>query len=283
MQNVLEESKIESLVGKVESLPSVPAVYMELLEALKSQSTSFKTVAEILSKDVAMTAKILQMVNSAFFGFYRNINSVEHAVGILGMRMIRSLVLSVKVFQQYSNEKMAVFPIDRLMQHSVSTGALGRIIAKSHSKEAAFADDCFMAGMLHDVGKLILADKITEQYKEVKAHAAAKAIPFHEAEREKLGLTHADVGAYLMKNWGIAENIVQAIEFHHYPIESGSTAFNALTVVHAANVFEHLESKDDPEGGPAHAVNLEYLKTINMADRVDKWAEICHVLKRDER
>jgi HD-like signal output (HDOD) protein len=282
LQDAAKDARIRELVGQIDALPSVPAVYVELLEALKLSSTSFKSVADIVGRDVAMTARILQLVNSAFFGFYRNINSVEHAVGILGMRMIRSLVLSVKVFQEYSTEKMAAFPIDALMQHSVSTGALARIIAKSQSKDAVFADDCFMAGMLHDVGKLVLADKITDQYAKVRDIARDQTILFYDAESQELGVSHPEVGAYLMRAWGIADNVLEAVEYHHRPAECPNRTFGVLTVTHVANVMEHREGSGEGEGAP-HEVDVKYLSALGMGDRLDKWSEICHVLARDER
>lgn len=279
MRDVSKDPKIKELVGQIDALPSVPIIYVELLESLKMSNTSFKTVADIVGKDIAMTAKILQLVNSAFFGFYRNINSVEHAVGILGMRMIRSLVLSVKVFQEYSTEKMAAFPIDALMQHSVATGALARIIAKSQSKDAAFADDCFMAGMLHDVGKLVLADKIIDRYVHVRNISKEQGIPFHQAETNELGITHGEVGAYLMSQWGIAESVVDAISFHHSPMDNPNRAFSVLTVIHVANVMEHKEGSGAADGaGPE--VDMKYLTALGMQGRMDKWSEICHVLAR---
>lgn len=280
LRDRLNEPKILSLVGHTDALPSVPTLYLELLEELRSPSTTFKSIAGIISRDVAMTAKILQLVNSAFFGFYRNITSVEHAVGILGMRMIRSLVLSVKIFQEYSSAKMAEFPIDALMQHCVSTGALARIIGKSQTKEPTLIEDVFMAGMLHDVGKLVLADKLTHEYAEVKKLAEEKQMLFCDAEREKLGVTHAEVGAYLMSLWGLPDNIVETVAFHHEPLKSNNRQFGPLTVVHVANVFEHNEHSGPGDSGKRHEVDMEYLRALNMADRVDKWSEICHVVAR---
>lgn len=281
LRDAVKQARVQSLVGRVDSLPSVPIIYLELLEELKNPQTSFKTIGAIISKDVAMTAKILQLVNSAFFGFYRNITSVDHAVGILGMRMIRSLVLSVKVFSEFSSAKMAAFPIEALMNHSVSTGALARIIAKAQTKDAALVDDAFMSGMLHDVGKLILADKATEEYAKIEPYAREKGLAFHAAEQELLGVTHADVGAHLMGLWGLPEVILETIAYHHQPSQSAAKTFGALTVVHVANVLEHREHAT--EGGLKHEVDTAYLAAVNMADRLDKWAEICHVVARGDR
>jgi putative nucleotidyltransferase with HDIG domain len=276
------ESRVRALVGEVDTLPSIPAVYLELLEELKNPETSFKSVGVIISRDVAMSAKILQLVNSAFFGFYRSVTSIDHAVGILGMKMIRSLVLSVKVFSQFDGAKMELFRIDALMNHSVATGALARIIARAQCKDAALAEDAFMGGMLHDVGKLVLAERAGGDYAKAVQLAAEKGVPPRQAERETFGVTHEDVGAYLLAHWGLPAVIVDTIAYHHRPSLSAGWSFGPLCLVHVANVLEHREHGAD-KTGIRQDVDMAYLAEIGMADRLDKWAEICHVLARGDK
>ena len=281
MHDHATESRIRTLVGEVDGLPSVPTVYLQLLEEMKSPETNFKAVGSLIARDVAMTAKILQLVNSAFFGFYRSITSIDHAVGILGMKMIRSLVLSVKVFSQFDSGKAQLFQVDRLMNHSVATGALARMIARAQCKDAALADDAFMGGMMHDVGKLVLAERASEAYTRVINHAREQGMSVRQAEREVLGLSHEDVGAYLLAHWGLPPVIIDAAAYHHRPTFSATRVFGALCLVHVANALEHREHGGD-RAGLRQDVDLSYLSEIGMADRLDKWAEICHVLARGD-
>ena len=278
MHDLLHDDKLKALIGRMRSLPSVPQLYVEMMEEIKKPDTTFQSVAAIIARDVGMTAKILQMVNSAFFGFHRNITSAEHAVSVLGLRMIRSLVLTANIFSEFSGDKLVAFPIEGIMCHSIAAAGLGRILAKAQSKETAIIEDSFMAGMLHDAGKLVLADQLTAEYTRVYALAREKAIPLCDAERELLGATHAEIGAHLMGLWGLPDTIVEAIAFHHRPSESHTPGFSAVTVVHVANIMEHREHPDDEAIQP---IDTAYLESLHMADRVEKWSEMCHVLARD--
>lgn len=275
------EPRVRALVGEVDTLPSVPGIYLQLVEEMKNPDTNFKAVGALIGHDVAMTAKILQLVNSAFFGFYRSITSIDHAVGILGMKMIRSLVLSVKVFSQFDAAKAQFFQIDRLMSHSVATGALARMIARAQCKDAALADDAFMGGMMHDVGKVVLAERATEAYTRAVRLAADRGISVRQAEREVLGLSHEDVGGYILAHWGLPPTIIDCAAFHHRPSFSATRVFGALCLVHVANVLDHREHGGD-KARIRQDLDLAYLTEIGMVDRLDKWVEICHVLVRGE-
>jgi len=277
--NFLKDVPLKRLIGQMHSLPSVPHLYLLLIEELRSPETSFGKVAGIVASDIGMTAKILQMVNSAFFGFYNNISSLEQAVSILGLNMIKALVLSVRVFSQFDINGQRGFSVDALMNHSVATGALARMVAKTETRDRTFIDEAFMAGMLHDAGKLVLAHNLPAEYGKAMALAREKEFPLWCGEREIFGASHADVGAYLLALWGMPEAIVEAAAYHHNPLNCDNQAFSALTAVHVADVLEHRE-RDVSGALKTQGIDQEYLAALEMENRVPKWAEMCHMLAR---
>jgi len=279
--DLLNSPDLKRLIGQMKSLPSVPHLYMRLVEELKSPDTSFRAVAGIVSSDVGMTAKILQMVNSAFFGFYQSISNLEQAISILGLNMIKALVLSVRVFSQFDPRKMAAFRIESLMSHSTAVGALARMIVRSETKDRKLGDDAFMAGMLHDAGKLVLAHNLPGKYTRVMQLAREKVLPLHVLERDEFGATHGDIGAYLLTLWGLPDPIVEAVAFHHRPAKAPSQAFGALTAVHAANVLEHQKAKGE-QALPCEKMDSDYFASLQIADRIAKWSDICHAIARRE-
>lgn len=219
-----------------------------------------------------MTAKVLQIVNSAFFGVPRHIESPAQAVSLLGLETVKALVLSVQVFSELEEEKLAWFSLGRLWRHSVRTGTLAKEVAGLEGQEKALVDDAFMAGLLHDCGKLVLAATLPDRYREALRAAGDKGIALWEAEREVFGTTHSDVGAYLMGLWGLPDAIVEAIAFHHNPAECLDRAFRPLTSVHVANALEY-EGGTGNEETPRN-LDTDYLTQLNLLDRIPTW-EAC--------
>ncbi|MCX6928853.1 MAG: HDOD domain-containing protein, partial [Verrucomicrobia bacterium] len=158
----------------------------QMLDAIQSPNASVQRIAESASKDPAMCAKLLQLSNSAFFGFSREVYSVTEAVQILGAGTLQALALAVPLFSSFDRRKCPSFPIEQVWDHSAQTGALARQIASSHLGDAQLAEQAFAAGVLHDIGKLILADGMPDQYAAILATARAKSRPLFQVEREVL-------------------------------------------------------------------------------------------------
>lgn len=273
----LTDPDLARLIGGMKSLPSVPRLYVGLVEELRSPDTSFRDVADIISNDVGMAAKILKMVNSAFFGLNRRVSSLEQAISILGLKMIKALVLSVKVFTQFDQTKVSAFSIEELMNHSVATGSLARLIVRDETRSQNLADDAFMSGLMHDVGKLVLADNEPEGYDRMLARARQKELPSWMIELEEFGSTHADVGAYLLALWGLPDPIVTAAAYHHRPSDCAEKEFSSLTAVHVANILQQQEYPL-PGAGAQAAVEVKYLASLGLEDRLAKWSDLCGVL-----
>ena len=259
----LANRDLRSLVSQVTTLPSIPRVYAEVLEELHSPRGSVDRVGQIISQDVAMTAKILQLVNSSFFGIPQHVASLSQAVCLLGIELLKSLVLTVGVFSQFDESSRAALDIDKLAQHSLAVGDAAHRIARHLDASPAEANEVLLTGMLHDVGKLILATERTEEYVNMKQLAAHGDLPQWQVETTWFGTSHADIGAYLLSLWGLPNSIVEAVAFHHEPSKLENATPVVLTAVHIANalVNEH-ESKDSSR--PRAFLDAAYLEAAGI-------------------
>ncbi|MFH2001121.1 MAG: response regulator [Planctomycetota bacterium] len=276
LRDQLTDDKLKSLVSQMKTIPSMPALYVELIDELNSEDASIQKVGEIISKDVGMTAKILQLVNSAFFGTRQNISNLGQAVTRLGMETIQGLVMSVQIFSQMESG-ITGSAMTNLWDHSMATGNFSREIAKEEGADRTMAGDAFISGMLHDSGKLILAANLPERYGEVVKAVQEQKIPMHDAELMEFGTTHAEVGAYLLALWGLPNSIVEAIAFHHHPSDCKDLGVCPLTFVHAGNVIDHaLGSMDVLNSMPG--LDPAYIDALNLTEKLPKWKGICQAL-----
>jgi HD-like signal output (HDOD) protein len=277
LRDLLEDDQLKKLVSRIESLPSLPSLYLEILEELQSPNTSFRKVGTIIARDVGMTAKILQMVNSAFFGLRRRISSPQEAVGYLGMETVKSLVLTAKIFSQFDTKKSLGFRLDTLWNHSMLTGLYAKTIARTENQKKELIDEAYMAGLLHDLGKLVLAQNLSDLYKEALRVARDNCRCLWEAELEIFGTTHAEIAAYLMGLWGFRYPIVEAIAFHHCP-GKGKGPIGPLAAVHAGNALAC--GGQTAEAAMMPAVDASYLAKMNMSDRFAVWQFTCRELSK---
>ncbi|NNF66588.1 MAG: HDOD domain-containing protein, partial [Gammaproteobacteria bacterium] len=212
LRDLLNNEQLQTLITEMGSLPSLPTLYMEIMQAVRD-GKALSDIGEIIAQDVAMTAKVLKVVNSAFFGISRHVESPAQAAAILGLDAVRSLVLSAKVFSDMGKD--AALDLEELWQHSARVGALARRIAKAESQPAKIVDLAQMGGMLHEVGKLVLSSQFGDKYQKVVAMQKQDGKSCWEAEQEVFGHTHCEVGAYLLGLWGLPNPIVESAAFHH--------------------------------------------------------------------
>ena len=239
LQELLTNTKLVGLISQLESLPCLPSSYQDLMEELESEDASVKKIGEIISRDVGMSVKILQLANSAYFGIRQHVSSVSQATILLGLDTIKTLVLSAKIFSRFDQIDLDGFSLRALWDHSMVVGDWAKRIAVTENVPQEIVDTARMAGMLHDIGKLVFASKIPGEYEQVLCLSAKEEVPSFEAEREVIGATHAEVGAYLLGLWGFNDSIVEALALHHNPAESLQEDLSVLTVVHIANGLTH--------------------------------------------
>lgn len=273
LRDTLSQESLIRLVSQVTTLPSLPHVYTQLLEELQSENASVQNVAELIAQDVSMTAKLMQMVNSSFFGIPRHVESPAHAAAMLGLDILKPLVLSAGIFSQFQVGGSHGYSVNALMEHSLAVSRLAQLIAKSHCDDKELAEDALLAGLLHDVGQLLLVAHMPDQYYKTLVFARDNEMPLCEAELECLGAHHADVGAYLLGLWGLANSIIEAVAFHHQPAKCVADNFGPLAAVHVANV---LVNEAQPSRGITYCLDLDvdYLERLGVVDQLPKWRNL---------
>ncbi len=273
----LNDEALQQIVNQITALPSLPHLYQQVVEELKSEDTSLERIGGIISQDVAMTAKILQLVNSSFFGLAQTVHDPAQAAALIGLKMLKPLVLVVGIFEQFREIDGFGFSLDALLDHSVAVGTKARDILRQRDFRSPMVEDGFVGGMLHDVGKLVLAANCRQQYREALSMARDQSIPLHVAEQQILGTTHAQVGGYLLGLWKFSDLVIEAVTFHHLPSASANFSFSPLTGVHLADAICH--SDDTPNSGPSsELVDLEYLSRVGVAvECVSEAAELVGV------
>ena len=272
---------LKKLVSQMSSIPSLPEAYTEIVEELQSPNASIQIIGQIVSRDLGMTAKILQLVNSAFFGLRCHVSNPSQAASLLGVDTLKALVLSVHIFSQFDCANTQGLHLHTLWNHSATTGALAKSIAETVDCDGELRDHALMAGLLHDAGKMVLAVNLPERYREALALAHEGGLDACQAERQILANTHADVGAYLFGLWGLPDPIIEAVAFHHHPSRCSATGFTPLTAVHAANVIDH--EQDPPwTGRDASPLDTEYLAQLGLADRLPAWRDLYTKIAQEE-
>ena len=279
LRDRMADAMLQKVISRIETLPSMPALYAELMSELSSEDASIQRVGEIISCDMGMMAQILKLVNSAVFGCRTTIESPAQAVGLLGLEMVKGLVLSVQVFSQVDASLMGDNTLSSLWNHSMEVGVFARDMARKEGADKALVGEAFMAGMLHDAGKLLLATNFVESYRTALTLAQEERIPLWKAEMELFETSHAEIGAYLLGLWGLPDAIVEALAFHHCPGESGCLHVSPLTYVHCANVLGQ-EAEDETEGdddrAAVHSVlDEDYLTLLGIEDKIPSWRDVC--------
>ena len=274
LRELLADERLRRAVSQIDSLPSLPSLYAEIMRELESEYSSMQKIGSIISRDLGMTAKILQLVNSAFFGYCRHISSSSQAAELLGLETIKVLVLHVNVFSQFTRSPIPFAFLDRLWDHSLATGIYAQTIAKQEKLGQTFIEDTFMAGVLHDAGKLILAANFYKPYRQVLSVAKDNKISLAAAESQILGFSHAEVGAYLLALWGLPQAIVAAVAFHHRPEKSQCREISICTLVHAADYLEQLSRGQEVEKTTAR-IDQDYLAGLGVLEKLPDWLEAC--------
>jgi HD-like signal output (HDOD) protein len=265
-------SSMRELVGRIRTFPTIPSLYMEVVNALKDPNSSTEDIGAIIAKDMAMTTKLVQVLNSAYFGLSRTITDPTEAVGILGFETVKSLIMTIKVLSQYDKVKPVYFSIDNIWRHSTNVARTARVMALLEIGDNDCSATAYTAGLMHDLGKVILAANFDGQYHGAHAVARKQQIPLWEVEKDIFGATHGEIGAYLLGLWGMSPEVVRVAALHHYPLRSGDESFTALTAVHVANALEN-EDNPDNDGLPPALVDVAYLKHLGLEERFALWRD----------
>jgi putative nucleotidyltransferase with HDIG domain len=272
----VHDDKLGAIVADMTSLPSMPEQYEKIMQEMQSDDPSLQKVGEIIETDVAMSAKILQLVNSAFFGLARHLSSPAEAAMYLGVDVLKSLVLTTGVFSQFDSESVDASTVKRIWDHSTEVGSLAKLIATSQSDQKLVSDYALMGGLLADIGKLVFATNMPEKFKEIGDKMATENRRDFEVEEEIIGQSHCDVGAYLVGLWGLPNPVVECVAYHHAPLACAASGFTALTAVHVADA---IVGADGDAALPQ--LDREYIEQLGLTAEIPSWIQI-HVESRAE-
>ena len=233
----LSRPELRRLLGGLGALPVAPKSYAAITSALAEPTATAATVARVIENDAGCTAKLLQLVNSAFFGLARRVTTVRDAVAYLGLTPVRSLVLASEVAASFDCAPDIALAVEAVNEHSLAVAAVAREMVPP-----ARAMEAFVAGMLHDIGWLALASAAPDLFRRVRLEMTEQGVDALEAERRLLDATHADIGAYLLHLWGLPLELTDAVARHH----DDAAAADAEPVVAAVARAEAVVSLDPP-------------------------------------
>jgi putative nucleotidyltransferase with HDIG domain len=272
LKQLLSTDRLGALVGSVGTLPSCPKAFQEISSCLRRPNASVADAARIIRSDVAMTANLMKLVNSAFFGSRREITSVDKAVAYLGLDTVAALALGHSLFQSGGSSEPGGVNLEQLWRHSLQTATAARAIALVEKFPPARADAAFLAGMLHDVGRVVYATRITP-----KTGETAGA---NEDSADEINLRHAEVGAYLLGLWGFPSHIVAAVALHHTPSLRADAGFDLTVLLHIADRLAHAEAERSL--GPLElGIDPGLLEGLGLLNHLPEWSAALTVLDNE--
>ncbi len=281
LHELLNGAALRTLVGRIRKLPSLPRIYSALQDMVRNDTATVHDVARLVAADAAITAKILQIVNSAFFRLAKRITNIEQAVSYLGFTAIRNIATSAEIFAQWGNRGPNTLDPDKLQAHAQAVAAA----ANALTLKTPLADDTLLAGLLHDIGYWVLAHECSEELHKAVQLAAAESIPLHEAESRIMGASHAEVGAYLLGIWGFPYPIIEAVAHHHHPRRVVQTRFDVLAALAIADELVPMHDAHAAGLQPAadERIDEDYLRAINAPfDLTEATRRVAETLELEE-
>lgn len=232
LKDSLASASLQKVITGIKKLPSLPQIYFELIETINNENINLKKVVEIIQKDVSISAQLLKLTNSSYFGFSRPISQLSQAVSFLGLDIIKSLVLCTSIFEQAKEENLK--PIEKIWEKSWRKGHLAKEIAEFAGVNNDTINESFTAGLLHACGELVLSINFPQQYEEYSTLA--------ESERDCVfGTSQELIGASLLSTWGLPDSIIESIAFHNDPAITVNHQFSSLSALHLANTISLSE------------------------------------------
>ncbi len=227
--------KLQQLVQTIRDLPALPEVVVRVMRMTEDPRSDAQSIAKVIATDQAMAARVLKLANSAFYGLPRRVSTLSEAVVILGFRTIKNLAIAASTFELL-NREIAGYWLQRgeLWRHSLACAIGAQLIA--HKVRLPVVEEAFVAGLLHDIGKVAINLFVREQFDQIMEHALQNRIPFVEAEQEVLGFNHAMAGGLIAEKWNLPPSLVSVIKYHHRP-SSAPDKDLMISAVHLADIL----------------------------------------------
>jgi putative nucleotidyltransferase with HDIG domain len=283
LQELLTDEKLKQRIDTMNGLPAMPGTYARLSRALENTEVTVEEIVDIIEYDAAISSRILRTVNSGFFGRPQRISEIKSAISFIGFKLLKILVLSVEVFGKNTFKNLpSNYSVLEEQQHAIFVANIASRIAVD------FADvhDAFMAGLLHDIGKLVIASEMPDHYRQIRRKMDDEGLSFYSAEvKLNYSLKHTEIGAYLPNLWGFPCPVIEAIAHHHQPwLLEEQSQLGLPGILYIANVLAHrYEDASSCLGAmPNEDFNLEYLtKKSGIVDRLPDWHGIAESLANE--
>lgn len=256
--------RIRRMVCGNGALPTPPETYVRLTETLNSPYADIEDIGRIVEQDAGLSTKLLHIVNSAQFGTSRQIVTPSEAVQIVGIEVLKALMLGVQAFSFYDDKSFAKQTFKELWTHSLQTAVRARKIAAAEGMKTDACEECFLAGLLHDIGKLVLAANAETEYRLVLDLSQKAVLQLHQAEMGIFSSTHAQIGAYLLALWGVPDTVIRAVEMHHSLDSANLQRFEPALAVHLAQNLEPARKKQ---------LNMALIEQLGLLDRIPVWEQ----------
>lgn len=267
LRNVVSDPAVLAAIGGLESIPRPPVTVQALEKVLADPDAGVIAVAAVISRDAALTARLLRVVNSSFFGVGRQVTRVDAAVNFMGVSLVRAIALADGATRSF---KVApdVLDLDEWNTHAVRVAASARDITLAICpQDRSLADEAFLAGLLHDVGQVVMAGVTPDVWRTLESTALSEGLPLNDVERRADCVSHALVGAYLLSLWGLPSSVVEAVAFHHTPERLSGTMFDASIAVHVADALAAR-----PSGRAAPLLHLPSVAGAGITEaQLDAW------------
>jgi putative nucleotidyltransferase with HDIG domain len=266
----MDEQTLLKKIDTIKEIPTLPSIVFELNKYLQNPETSIKKVSATIEKDQAMALKILKLVNSAFYGFQSKISNVQNAVVLLGYNAVRNSIVSLSVIKTFSSVlTMEGFDIKDFWKHSLAVAVTGKSLAQLSRNESS--DNCFAAGLLHDIGKIILAQYFQPLFEKVWLASKSEYSSFYEAEKNELPTDHTKIGAHLATKWQLPKGLVDTIRWHHdYQPESENAGLTLI--IYLSNMIVNSYNEDPELRLDMAALHPDAVRfMMNLVEDVADW------------
>jgi putative nucleotidyltransferase with HDIG domain len=265
----MDETKLNQILSKVKAFPTMPEAGAKMLSLLQEPETEISDIEEVLRYDPGLTANILKLANSAYFGIPSKIGSLKQAVVVLGFKRLKQLVVASCV-SAVMDKSVAGYdlPSGNLWRHSIAVSIAAEALVKD--KKRKISQDVFTPALLHDVGKLVLGTFVKEELEAIES-IAAKGVPFVVAENMILGTDHAEIGAQILTHWNFPKEVIHAVRWHHDP-DSPKTVTIQMDIVYLANLL--CQTGDTSDGTGGQSVELSPAVIERLGVQVDQFEEI---------
>lgn len=278
------DAKIQTLIDKTGNLASLPDIYFKISHLVNDPHSSAADIGHAIEQDAPLSARLLKIVNSPYYGFPSSIDTISRAITIIGTQDLRDLILATTAIGAFSKMDSELISMERFWRHNLYCAVTGRILAQHrHVKNT---ERLFVGGLLHDIGSLIMYQSIPILCNEALQRTRSQGTPLHIAEKEIIGFSHADVGAALIRKWNLPESLAEVVQYHHEPYLAMKHKEDVATI-HIANYIANSIDEEsnrsgnitpvDPRAWETTGLSLELLDTT-LCDITDKFLEMQSLL-----